>query len=211
MGKNPSGCTTEIEGDVVAHRPVEHVAALTVRGTSSVTPLVPIVADPNGGFLPRMNARTGLNFDLPTEVMFEIAARAGATTPYSWGNSIDYKYIVYSGSTSESSLAVGSREPNAWGLYDTSGNMWEYTRDGYMPPSEGTEQESINMANKKDPWTPSVGNGVRVWARGGVSHTESTTDNNFSRLCMISYRNGIHGGVSGSNSLGFRVALVKEP
>ena len=211
MGKNPSACQTEIAGDVVEHRPVEQVASITVRGTSTVTPLVPIVADPNGGFLPRMNARTGLNFDLPTEVMFEIAARAGATTAYSWGDTLDYDYIVYSGIASGSSRAVGSRKPNGWGLYDTSGNMWEYTRDGYSPAGEGTELESADMSKKKDPWTPSVGNGVRIWARGGVSHAESETDKNFSRLCMISYRNGIHGGVSGSNSLSFRVALVKEP
>ena len=46
MGKNPSTCTTPIEGDVVEHRPVEHVASTTVRGTSTVTPLVPIVANP---------------------------------------------------------------------------------------------------------------------------------------------------------------------
>ncbi|MBR6588842.1 MAG: formylglycine-generating enzyme family protein [Kiritimatiellae bacterium] len=211
MGKNPSGNTKEIEGDIVEHRPVEQVAWITLRGMSNAKPRDPVVANASGGFFPRFNALTGLNFDFPTEVMFEIAARAGVTTAYSWGDSIDYDYIVYYGNAQGSSRAVGSMKPNDWGLYDTSGNMWEYTLDGYIPAGEGTEPASANMANKQDPWTPSIGNGVRVWARGGASWEEGESTKNHHRLCMISYRNGIHGGVSGSKSIGFRVALVKEP
>ena len=211
MGRNPSGNKMEIEGDVVAHRPVEQVSWTGLRGTSAVAPAIPVVANAGGSFLPRLKARTGLNFDFPTEVMFEIAARAGATTAYTWGNTLEYGYMVYSGNASGSSRAVGSMEPNDWGLYDTTGNMWEYTLDGYIPPSEGTEAASANMASKVDPWTPSAGNGVRVWSRGGVSYTEETTRTDFARLCMISLRNGVHGSVTGSTSLSFRVALVKEP
>ena len=211
MGRNPSGNKMEIEGDVVAHRPVEQVSWTGLRGTSAVAPAIPVVANAGGSFLPRLKARTRLNFDFPTEVMFEIAARAGATTAYTWGNTLEYGYMVYSGNASGSSRAVGSMEPNDWGLYDTTGNMWEYTLDGYIPPSEGTEAASANMASKVDPWTPSAGNGVRVWSRGGVSYTEETTRTDFARLCMISFRNGVHGSVTGSTSLSFRVALVKEP
>ena len=210
MGTNPSACVSEIEGDVVAHRPVERISWNSIRGMSGITPNEPVVANAGGGFFPRLNAKTKMGFDLPTEVMFEIAARAGATTAYSWGTDIDYNYIVYYGNTQSSSLAVGSRYPNAWGLFDTAGNMWEWIRDGQGNPNGVSDPTNANMANKHDPWTCSEGDTKHVRLRGGVSYAE-TTDANAKDYSRASFRNEATGSVTGSSSISFRAALVKEP
>ena len=210
MGSNPSTMKTEIEGDTVAHRPVEHVAWTSLRGVASAVPTNAVEADANGGFLPRLKAKTGLGFDLPTEVMFEIATRAGATSVYSWGGSLNHDYIVYYGNTSESPLAVGSKKPNDWGLYDTAGNMWEWMLDGSGTPDGSSDPTNSNMANKVDPWTPTVGNGRHVRLRGGVSWQE-TRDTDVANYSRASCRNDGSATTSGSTAISFRVVCIKEP
>ena len=62
--------------------------------------------------------------------MSEIAERAGATTTYFWGDTVDADYIVCSDNSGGAKAVVGSRKPNNWGLYDTAGNVWELCLDG---------------------------------------------------------------------------------
>ena len=67
---------------------------------------------------------------LPYEAEWEYAARAGSTTKYPWGDSIttaDANIDGGPGVTTE----VGKYRPNAWGLYDTVGNVWEWCADNY--------------------------------------------------------------------------------
>ena len=90
-GSNPSDKKTAIAGNEVTHRPVENVSWDDLRlSTTAVTSSIPAVASNSGTFFQRLNYITGnqYNFDLPTEVMFEIAERAGATTAYYWGNTM---------------------------------------------------------------------------------------------------------------------------
>ena len=77
-----------------------------------------------------LNYKTGLTFDLPTEVMHEIATRAGTTTTYFWGNSASdaTKYAICKEVTT-AYYYVGTKLPNAWGLYDMVGNDWEWCLD----------------------------------------------------------------------------------
>lgn len=83
-----------------------------------------------GSYLEWLNAKTGLlGFDLPTEVMWEIAARAGRDgTPHWWGSAKpDSTWAIFG---KGNRAQVGTCEANDWGLYDISGTLWELTRDG---------------------------------------------------------------------------------
>lgn len=88
-------------------------------------------------FLGRLRAKTGLDFDLPTEAQWEYACRAGTETLYYWGDEMDYDYAWCKGSFADwedphgKAHPVGMKRPNAWGLYDMSGNLLELCRDWY--------------------------------------------------------------------------------
>ena len=109
------------------------------------TSSIPAVVSNTGTFFQRLNYKTGMYFDLPTELMAEIAERAGATTTYYWGNSADEAYVVSKENSGNNVVAVGSRIPNAWGLYDMAGNVWEWCRD---------DTSRSNLANAADPFAP---------------------------------------------------------
>ncbi|WP_372759942.1 SUMF1/EgtB/PvdO family nonheme iron enzyme [Pseudoalteromonas sp.] len=78
-----------------------------------------------------LSGQTGQQFRLPSEVEWEYAARAGSETEYPWGNDIgkNLANCGWCGSewSNNSAAPVGSFSPNAFGLYDTVGNVWEWT------------------------------------------------------------------------------------
>ena len=100
-------------------------------------------------FMGILRAKTGsaLRFDLPTEAQRECACRAGTSTP--WNNGTDITdiqtdpelgklgwYVANSGNVTSSRAGkqpVGQLAPNAWGLYDMHGNMWEWCLDRFCP------------------------------------------------------------------------------
>lgn len=67
---------------------------------------------------------------LPTDAEWELAARAGATTAHYWGDQIDERYLWYRPNSGGRPRAVGKKKPNAWGLHDVEGNVWEWTTAG---------------------------------------------------------------------------------
>ncbi|ATG59314.1 MULTISPECIES: formylglycine-generating enzyme family protein [Pseudoalteromonas] len=78
-----------------------------------------------------LSGQTGQQFRLPSEVEWEYAARAGTETEYPWGNEIgkNLANCGWCGSewSNKRAAPVGSFSPNAFGLYDTVGNVWEWT------------------------------------------------------------------------------------
>ncbi|NRB78974.1 MAG: formylglycine-generating enzyme family protein [Saccharospirillaceae bacterium] len=91
-------------------------------------------------FIPWLNKQTGEEFKLPSEAQWEYATRAGSAAKFSWGNEIDCSKANYDGGEGEKceydiqggergTLPVKSFEPNAFGLYDMHGNVWEWVQD----------------------------------------------------------------------------------
>jgi formylglycine-generating enzyme required for sulfatase activity len=120
LDKNPSS----FKGDDL---PVESVTWLEVKE-----------------FMARLNRKLGLTevngYRLPSEAEWEYAARAGTTTPFTFGEMIDSKIVNYNGNQPygngersvyrSRTVAVGSLGlANGWGLYDVHGNVWEWCED----------------------------------------------------------------------------------
>jgi len=79
-------------------------------------------------FIKKLNAKTNGGYRLPTEAEWEYACRAGTTTAYSVGESLTESEANIYG---DSIKAVGSYRPNAFGLYDMHGNVWEWCEYWY--------------------------------------------------------------------------------
>ena len=108
--------------------PVVSVTYNTLRAYATPGNPIPAVTSNTGSFFQRLNWKSGLYFDLPTMPMTEIAARAGATTKYHWGDDSS-KVSEYAVCGASSVAVVGSKLPNAWGIYDTCGNVREWCLD----------------------------------------------------------------------------------
>jgi formylglycine-generating enzyme required for sulfatase activity/predicted Ser/Thr protein kinase len=104
-------------------------------------------------------------YRLPSEAEWEYACRAGTTTRYYWGNSdaesVMKRYCWYDENSDGSTHPVGTKEPNAWGLYDMSGNVHEWCEDKYHQnysgaPTDGSAWmsgwDSSNRMNRGGSW-----------------------------------------------------------
>lgn len=106
-------------------------------------------------YLSKLNQKTGRDYRLPTEAEWEYAARAGTTGPFWTSRCVTTDQANYDGRYSygepdcgaktgvyrEKTLPVGSFKPNPWGLYDTMGNVWEWTCSTYDERYGGAEQK----------------------------------------------------------------------
>lgn len=140
-------------GDAASTAPKTAVAWSTLRGGVATSTAITSTSDE--GFFQKMCAKCRDSrgaiggFDLPTEVQWEIAARAGSAAPF--GSYLkDGETVVGSAETVEEfavygeteAQGVGSKLPNAWGLFDTAGNVWEWCRDDYTAAGTWTVAET---------------------------------------------------------------------
>src|SRR5581483_3675095 len=98
-------------------------------------------------FCKRLGQLDGRRYRLPTEAEWEYACRAGTTTPFACGDTLRLDQAHHAGEATSASgrkrrargqtAVVGSFPPNAWGLYDLHGNVWEWCADWYGPYPAG--------------------------------------------------------------------------
>jgi formylglycine-generating enzyme required for sulfatase activity len=147
-------------------------------------------------FLSHLNELTGCQFRLPTEAEWEYAARGGSQSngyKFAGSNSIDE--VTWYGSNSgkgenRATHQVGTKRPNELGLYDMSGNVWEWCQDWWGPYSS---ESQTNPQGVRDSWVPH-----RV-TRGG-------SWNYVAKNCRVSDRNNFE-PTDRKDYVGFRIAL----
>jgi len=101
-------------------------------------------------FLKKLNGITKSKYRLPTEAEWEYACRAGTRTAYSFGVKITPKDANYNGSMIWKPLPVGSYKPNAFGLYDMHGNIFEWCEDRFAKYRAGAVTDPKGPTNGKD-------------------------------------------------------------
>ena len=145
-------------------------------------------------FIRRLNRLIGGGYRLPTEAEWEFACRSGGKNErYCGGGGLE-EFGRYQGNSSASTQRVGTRFPNGLGLYDMSGNVWEWVEDWY---GRNYYQTSPRL-NPKGPLA-----GFFKVSRGGSWDYGQWFDRSSARLC--SWPDGAYFG------LGLRLARTPPP
>ena len=152
----------------------------SMRGEGDNYPMYYVSWEETQEFIRRLNAATGKTYRLLTEAEWEYACRAGTTTPFHTGNNLTTSQANYNGNVPynnnakgtylERTQPVGSYAPNAWGLYDMHGNVWEWCSDRYG------DYNSNAVTNPQGP-----ASGSNRVLRGG-------SWNSLARSCRSAYR-----------------------
>ena len=148
-------------------------------------------------FLGKLNAKLAAGagkFQLPSEAQWEYACRAGSKTRYCFGDDQSKlgDYASYAANSGAKTHPVGEKKPNAWGLYDVHGNVWEWCQDRY----DGVYYYAESPMD--DPTGP-TGGSYRVFRGGGWGDP--------ARRCRSANRLRVR-PENRFNGLGLRVSLV---
>ena len=154
-------------------------------------------------FCARLSKLTGREYRLPSEAEWEYACRAGTTTPFYFGETITGELANYNaaytyageaeGEYREETTPVGQFPPNAFGLYDMHGNVWEWCADTWHDNYDGAPTDgSAWIENGDDNCSPLRGGS---WGNNPYNCRSAIRNNSIRR----EYRN---------NNYGFRVVCV---
>lgn len=120
-----------ITGETIEQKRDEYDHLADLKGKGPNLPMYYISWNDVQKFCKKFEEKTGIKVRLPTEAEWEYACRAGSTTEYYWGDDISEEYAWWSVNANGTVKPVGSLKPNAWGLYDMSGNLYEWCEDWY--------------------------------------------------------------------------------
>lgn len=164
----------------------------SLRGTGADYPMYYVSWEEAMEFCRLLSNKTGKTYTLPTEAQWEYAARGGKKaegTKYAGSNMID-AVAWYNDNSGSSTHPCGTKRANALGIYDMSGNVWEWCKDWYSG--------SYASYDTNNPTGPSSGSD-RV-CRGGSWGSSAS-------YCRVAIRNGNWPGHR-NNGLGFRVVCI---
>ena len=157
-------------------------------------PVTNITWDEAQTFVERLSELTGMRFRLPTEAEWEYAARGGQKSKgYTYAGSNDIDEVGwYNGNSSNKTHAVGQKQPNELGIYDMTGNVWEYCSDWHMPYSAQAQTNPTGAVT-----------GEKHVLRGGCYHYDS-------KNCTSTNRHSYYTPDKGGASTGLRIVLEVE-
>ena len=175
------------------YREVMHESPSVFKGDD--LPVESVTHDDVQRFIEKLNAlpselAAGRKYSLPTEAQWEYACRAGSRASFYFGDARSQldDFAWFDENSGSKTHAVGQKKPNAWGLHDMHGNVWEWCLDWYGDYPKG---------KVTDPMGPSTG--ISRVHRGGAW-------GNGAAVCRSANRYWF-GPSSQDSALGFRLAL----
>ena len=153
-------------------------------------------------FCRRLSKKAGRTYQLPSETQWEYACRAGTNSPFSFGETITVDVANFNGEHTfrdeprgfygHVTTAGGTFSPNAFGLYDLHGNLWEWCADNWLDHYASSPRDSSSYQTKDSPY--------RV-ARGGSWHEPPELCRSATRLRVLQS--------DADETIGFRVVCEK--
>jgi formylglycine-generating enzyme required for sulfatase activity len=162
-------------------------------------------------FCARLSQKTGQKYRLPSEAEWEYACRAGSAKPFAFGDTITTDMVNYNGNYTygnapkgeyrERTTPVGTFPPNAFGLHDMHGNVWEWCADTWYDSYDGAPNDGTPRINDNTFRLLHNDNPFRLLRGGSWYYCPD--------YCRFAYRSYFYPGYD-NNDVGFRVACAVE-
>jgi len=149
-------------------------------------------------FIRKLNTQTGKNYRLPTEAEWEFAARGGIISEgyrYAGSDSIG-KVAWYYGNSNSYLQIIGTKQPNELGIYDMSGNLWEWCHDDLRTYNVGSQTNPIGPTNSnysvvRGGSYQSIYISCRISYRASAAKSEYRVRELYNEYNNYDYRNGV--------------------